>query len=269
MSTIIAENVTCGSIVESTTTHESLFGALTYVAVIPGTVSILIIIFAVLFLEKAISHLEELASDSAFAHMLTIIEKELMIVGLTAFVFKSVQSSGQTINPEWYLCLEFADTFIPVTAFLFCFQGMLFIIMATYQTKLWAKGYQLHVFEILSQFYGGYSLNMDRFRWFYYYFSPMLSRTEFRIVHILFCKEFNLEPHAFEFDEYMIRVFEKFIISIIEVKPENWIVVCVIVLLNWLRIYLKIFTTKVSSFYCSMRFILVNYLICVIFILVV
>ena len=70
------------------------------------------------------------------------------------------------------------------------------------------------------------------------------------MIHILFCNEFHLERNAFEFDEYIIRVFEKFIVSIIEAKPENWIVVCVFVLINWLRIYLHIFTTTCPTEQC-------------------
>ena len=237
--------ITCSS-----PTHHSTFGALTYVSVLPGSVSIIAIILLVLLIEQIVYYLHEFTSESAFANMLVILEKELMIVGCTSFIFKSIQSSDFTIDSMWYTCLEFADTFVPITVFLFCLQGALFILMASYQTQHWTKGYRLHIFEILSQFYGGYSQHMERFHWIYHYFSPVLSQTEFRVIHILFCNEFHLERNAFEFDEYIIRVFEKFIVSIIEAKPENWIVVCVFVLINWLRIYLHIFTTTCPTEQC-------------------
>ena len=242
---MVEANVTCSS-----PTPHSTFGALTFVSVYPGSVSIIAIILLVLLIEQIVSTLHEFTSESAFANMLVILEKELMIVGCTSFIFKSIQSSDFTIDSMWYTCLEFADSFVPITVFLFCIQGALFILMASYQTQHWTKGYRLHIFEILSQFYGGYSQHVERFHWIYHYFSPVLSQTEFRVIHILFCNEFHLERNAFEFDEYVIRVFEKFIVSIIEAKPENWIVVCVFVLINWLRIYLNIFTTTCSTDQC-------------------
>lgn len=220
--------------------YHNIFGGLNSLAVLQGTIAIVIIIFAIIFLEFTISYLHELANDSAFADMLNVIERELMIVGLLAFIFKTIKLS---ISSDWYYALEFADTFIPITAFFFCFQGGLFIVTSSERCRMWSKGYQLHIFEILSEFYEGYHLSMDRFRSIrVFWVDSMLDRVEFRVVHILFCNHFHLETTAFEFDEYVIRVFEKFIVEIIDAKPEHWAVVTMIVLLNWVRVELGWFT---------------------------
>ena len=164
----------------TSTSSTEIFGALISLPVYEGSFGIIIVICSVVTLQYATHLLHALAVDTAFSEMLAIIERELMIVGFMSFVIKTVESS-QPIDSTWYLALEFADTFVPITAFIFCFQGTvpafilpillafnqlflggLFILVTTVLTSLWSKGYQLHIFEILSEFYAGYRDHMDK-----------------------------------------------------------------------------------------------------------
>ena len=58
---------------------------------------------------------------------------------------------------------------------------------------------------------------------------------EFRIFHNVFCDTYKIQRSAFAFNEYVEKVFEKYILMIIEIRPLDWLLVCVLVLLNWAR----------------------------------
>ena len=88
------------------------------------SVSIVIIIFAVVSLEKSFRLLHLLTKDSAFNNMILRIEKELMIVGSTAFIFKLISSS----TGHWNEALDFADLLIPIFSFCYCAIGFILIV---------------------------------------------------------------------------------------------------------------------------------------------
>eukprot|EP01036_Dinobryon_divergens_P034752 gene34752-44944_t len=63
---------------------------------------------------------------------------------------------------------------------------------------------------------------------------------EFRIFHAIFCDSFLVKSDSFAFDEYVSRVYEKYVFSIINIRIYHWLALMVIVLLNWARNALKI-----------------------------
>lgn len=71
-------------------------------------------------------------------------------------------------------------------------------------------------------------------------FYPSLARIEFRIFHNIFCETYKIQKTAFAFNEYVEKVFEKYILMIIEIRPLDWLLVCVFVLLNWARVSLHL-----------------------------
>ena len=58
---------------------------------------------------------------------------------------------------------------------------------------------------------------------------------EFRIFQSIFCQTYKIQKSAFAFNEYVEKVFEKFILVIIKIRRSDWLMVCVLVLLNWAR----------------------------------
>ena len=65
-------------------------------------------------------------------------------------------------------------------------------------------------------------------------FSPRIyGEMEFRIMHTAFCENFEIQYNALPFDEYVRRVFEKYLIEIITIDPGNWVVIIALGLLNW------------------------------------
>ena len=66
-------------------------------------------------------------------------------------------------------------------------------------------------------------------------FHPTLARVEFRIFHNVFCDTYKIQKAAFAFNEYVEKVFEKYVLTLIEIRPVDWLMLCVLVLLNWAR----------------------------------
>lgn len=102
--------------------ESSLFGSLGEVEIEMGTVAIILIIVAVLMLEFSFIMLEDSTSDTPFQPMIAAIQKELMIVGTSAFILKIV-AANIVIEEKWLLAIEIGDVIVPVTSFFFCLFG--------------------------------------------------------------------------------------------------------------------------------------------------
>ena len=86
----------------------TLFGAITSLKVIAGTVSVLIIVAAVHMTEFVFHLLHEVTNDTPFAKMAQIIEKELMGVGFTAFCFKILLNTTSFLDAAWFHGIDYA-----------------------------------------------------------------------------------------------------------------------------------------------------------------
>jgi hypothetical protein len=86
----------------------SLFGAISYLKLTQGTLSILIIVLAVLTVEYCFHMLHVVTHDTPFNQMVQSIEKELMAVGFTAFAFKIMVDTTHFLDLDWFHALEYA-----------------------------------------------------------------------------------------------------------------------------------------------------------------
>ena len=59
-------------------------------------------------------------------------------------------------------------------------------------------------------------------------------------MHEIFSDRYRIRRDAFAFDAYVERVYEKFLVSVITIQPMDWLIVVVVVLLNWGRLVLDI-----------------------------
>ena len=202
------------------------------------SISIVIVIISVVLLEKIFRFLHFLTKDTAFSNMILRIEKELMIVGSTAFVFRLIVTPSSLSTSEWVGALNYADLIVPIFSFCYCGIGIMLIISSLRQCNLWSKSYHLQLIELLDEFLEESKSLSFRISW-----KPLkqiINKIEFRIFHALFCDFFFLKPDAFAFDEYVARVYEKYVFSIISINIFHWFTFIVLVLLNWARIALKI-----------------------------
>ena len=90
------------------TTHFELFGGVTSLNILIGSVSVIIIVCAVQLVEYFFHTLHLFTHDTPFNQMVHSIEKELMVVGFTAFVFKVIVNSTDFLKLDWFHSLEYA-----------------------------------------------------------------------------------------------------------------------------------------------------------------
>ena len=84
-----------------------LFGTLESIHIDDGTISIIIIICAVLATEHLFEYMHIMTHDTPFQDMVSAIEKELMIVGCMAFIFKIVINVTH-VEYNWLFALEYS-----------------------------------------------------------------------------------------------------------------------------------------------------------------
>lgn len=92
----------------------------------------------------------------------------------------------------------------------------------------------MKLLELLDEFFN-YSETF-RFEYFNWIPSAIVGELEFRIFHNIFCESYRIQRKAFAFDVYVNKVFEKFVMDIVMIRPWDWLLVCVLFALNMLRL---------------------------------
>jgi hypothetical protein len=249
----------------SSAAESSLFGIISELDPVIGTVAFIIIVAAVLFVEFLFGGLHVMAHDTPFQHLIPAVEKELMIAGCTAFVFKIiVNATNQGLSHKWLLGLEYAgkrksvsiclfclfmlifflslDLVVPVFSFIYCALGIILIALSVHQCGIWSKAYHMKLLELLDDFFD--YTETFRFRYFSFIPNKTIFEVEFRIFHNIFCDAYKIQRKAFAFDEYVNKVFEKFVMEIIEIRPWDWLLVSLLFMLNIIRLAASIHTGK-------------------------
>ena len=219
----------------------SIFGAASYVPILIGTVSIIIVVVSVIAVEAAFELLNHLTHDTPFAELVLAVEKELMVVGSMAFAFKIIINVTTFINSDWLLGLEYGDILIPFITFSRCLIGVGLIYMSIKVCDSWGKAYHFHHLEILDAYLDKQNAWFTQGKLFFLLpLSHINAQMEFRIFHAIFSEHYMIQKTAFAFDEYVHRIFEKHLLRIIGMHELDWVIVCAMSLLNWARLSLKL-----------------------------
>ena len=134
--------------------HPSLFQAVSHLNQEIGSFSIIIIVGFVFILKKIFDALHHYTYDTSFRPMLTLIEEELMIVGVSSFTFKILSNTYIDFsNNTWYYPLEFGELLIPILAFSYCMMGIILIITSLSQVYRWNRAHHMRVVEILDDYF--------------------------------------------------------------------------------------------------------------------
>lgn len=88
--------------------HFELFGGISSLDIMIASISVLIIVCAVQMVEYLFHTLHLATHDTPFNQMVHSIEKELMVVGFTAFIFKIIVNTTSFLELEWFHSLEYA-----------------------------------------------------------------------------------------------------------------------------------------------------------------
>jgi hypothetical protein len=216
--------------------ESSLFGSLGHTGVMKGTISIILIISAVQVFEFFFFIIEEFTVDTPFQTMISAIQKELMIVGGMAFVLKCAINTA-SFDAEWLHSIEMADLIVPVTAFFFCLFGVFFIAILNKEDKIVRIALECSPLDIVNTVIE--QKKQVDISWNPFYVTQNSMQLEYHVGKFIFCQEFQVDTD-FHFDVYLIKVFEKYIISIINIEASNWAQIILLCLLNWARYVLCI-----------------------------
>lgn len=104
----LSSNSTEGVTHEASKAHHNIFNSLNTLTVTIATISVLIIIASVFLVEFFFDKLSELADDTPFRQLLIAIEKELMVIGCMAFIFKIISNLNVIESESWIFALEYA-----------------------------------------------------------------------------------------------------------------------------------------------------------------
>ena len=217
---------------------ESIFGSFNNVDPILVASSILIIIASVIFLNLCLHYIFNLTQDTPFEPLLWNLEHELMIVGFTALIFKIFSNLYLTMPHEWHAALEYADLLVPIVAIVFCIEGLLLILMTLKVTNIWGRGYHLLLEELLDKFYVAMNKSADNCLSLTSYVRNLVDRyiiqqqMKFRIYRLIFCDQYRIKRDSLAFDSYVLNVYEKYLLHVIEIQALDWLLVVVIILIN-------------------------------------
>mmetsp|Transcript_8952 Transcript_8952/g.12245 ORF Transcript_8952/g.12245 Transcript_8952/m.12245 type:complete len:898 (+) Transcript_8952:81-2774(+) len=222
--------------------HFSVFGleTLTSLEIKSTALMVLLIIMSAIAIEKAFEVLKVYADGTSFFELLPAAEKQLMVAGITAFVFKVYINSTPNTNSNTIHSLEFADTLVPIFSFLTCLVGFWLILYSIKVCDNWSKASHASSAELLNSFHSRY------FRYIPSCLSAATSRVEFKMFHHIFCQKYQFKLTSFPFDEYMELQFEKFILDSIEISPASWCLFGVLLFLQYFRqsVYPNIYICK-------------------------
>lgn len=217
-----------------------LFGAANYCPPLVGAVSMIIVVACVIATEGIFEALNHMTHDTPFAELILAIENEMMIVGFMAFLLKIILNVTTIIDSTWLLALEYADLLVPIITFIRCFLGIGLIYMSIAICRSWGKAYHFHHMEIMDSYLDKANTFWSKGYMSWIPLSTINSQMEFRIFHHIFCEQFMIQRSEFAFDEYVHRIFEKFLLRIIGMHEIDWFLICIMTLLNWMRIDLKL-----------------------------
>jgi hypothetical protein len=110
--------------------------------------------------------------------------------------------------------------------------------MSVRQCDHWSKAYHMKLLELLDEFFD--YADTYRFKLLSFIPNKTILELEFRIFHSIFCETYHIQRKAFAFDEYVDKVFERFVMEIVEIRPWDWMVVSLLFTLNFLRMASKL-----------------------------
>lgn len=89
----------------------AVFGSAGSLAPDVGMLAFLMVIACVVGIEVLFHHLHEQTKETRYQHMLSAMEKELMIAGFMAFVLKIILNTTTIADESWILAIEFAGKY--------------------------------------------------------------------------------------------------------------------------------------------------------------
>jgi hypothetical protein len=141
----------------------------------------------------------------------------------------------------WFLSFEFAHIVLLFVGFTFVLEAFLLVGLIDSRNKTLLRYDNYSSEALLLQYLdlqnkGGLMKHLFNYGPVSIPVPALREKIEYKIIQEFFVRSYNL-PAEFKFANYLCTLLKSFLIDMIEVRPVSWLLVAVMAVANWLRIY--------------------------------
>mmetsp|Transcript_2971 Transcript_2971/g.4586 ORF Transcript_2971/g.4586 Transcript_2971/m.4586 type:complete len:780 (+) Transcript_2971:187-2526(+) len=204
---------------------------------------IIIILFVIVF-EYLIGIMEYfLEGSKLFSEMIQMIYKELMLMGLVTFcviMYEATTAGGVSEGQEhWISGIDFSHVYLFFVTVFFVIHAFYLMAMSSSAASEYRGKFTEKTVDLISSLekLRDNPISAGIFRFKLLPLSDVRTRVEFSLLHSLFLKTYLL-PEEFDFPYYLSGCFGQFALRTIERSMFTWVVLLLVVVLNFARIKL-------------------------------
>jgi hypothetical protein len=182
-----------------------------------------------------------LEGSHLYTHMIQMIYKELMLMGLVTFcviMYEATPDGGISEDEEnWISAIDFSHVYLFFVTFFFVMHAFYLMFMSMWSSSSYRSMFTEKTIDLYAALEKVKASSWDRFL-FSVKELPLCSvrnRVEFSIIHSLFLKTY-LISEDFDFPYYLSGCFDRFALRTINRSMFTWIVLLFVVLCNFIRI---------------------------------
>jgi hypothetical protein len=182
-----------------------------------------------------------LEGSHLYTHMIQMIYKELMLMGLVTFcviMYEATPDGGITEDEEnWLSAIDFSHVYLFFVTFFFVMHAFYLMFMSMWSSASYRSMFTEKTVDLYAALQKIKANSWDSFL-FSVKELPLCSvrnRVEFSIIHALFLKTY-LISEDFDFPYYLSGCFDRFALRTINRSMFTWIVLLFVVLCNFIRI---------------------------------
>ena len=209
---------------------------------------------------EGLNFIENHTTGTSYHLMIQRIYREIMMMGLSSFIWTIVKAAGTVIPEGLYIGLQFADQTAFVMALYFCTQGIFIMVGSMRQAGAWERASKVSSEEL--------QIDMERaqstrkWHWVYMPFSVTRDQVEFRMLQSIFSSAYNISTRHTElnFGLFLQMTHETNLLNIIDFSNAKWALV--IVITGIVAIKLSLFHTSCPDKSCAVEEEIWTFTIC-------
>eukprot|EP00602_Paraphysomonas_sp_CaronLab_P004195 CAMPEP_0185026600 /NCGR_PEP_ID=MMETSP1103-20130426/10950_1 /TAXON_ID=36769 /ORGANISM="Paraphysomonas bandaiensis, Strain Caron Lab Isolate" /LENGTH=801 /DNA_ID=CAMNT_0027560235 /DNA_START=330 /DNA_END=2735 /DNA_ORIENTATION=+ len=176
-----------------------------------------------------------------------------MTVGLAAFGYTILNSTHTNLSGGYYLAFGYADVCSFIMAVFFCVQGLFIMLGSVRQSRVWYFAAEMSSRDLQKQIAIMEKWKPIFWKCVYLPFCDVREQAEFRIIQSIFSSTYNISTRSQEFDfgMFLRMSHEANILSIIEIRPEKWVIIILVTLLPALKI--ELYESTCTSTRCEVQ----------------
>ena len=200
---------------------------------------------------EGLNFIENQTTGTSYHLMIQRIYREIMMMGLSSFIWTIVNAAGAVIPEGLYVGLQFADYTAFTMALYFCTQGIFIMVGSMRQAEAWERASKISSEEL--QIDVERAQNTRMWHWVYMPFSVARDQVEFRMLQSIFSSAYNISTRHTElnFGLFLQMTHETNLLNIIDFSNAKWALV--IVITGIVAIKLSLFQTSCSDKSCAVE----------------